>query len=134
MAALTITAVRPTENTNFELVNYGATIAAGQTLYRHTDGEHLLADADLSVAAKAVVGISITPGVDGGQGIMATSGNVIFVGATMTAGTTYFAGPTAGQIVPYADLSTGDYVVRIGTAKSATEIILSIEDTGVLVP
>lgn len=134
MAALTITAVRPTADTEFELVNYGATIAVGEVLYRHTDGEHLLADADASALTKAVRGISVTPGVDGGQGIMATGGNIIFVGATMTVGVTYFLGPTAGQVVPYGDLSTGDYVVRLGTAKTATEIILSIEDTGVQVP
>lgn len=134
MAALTITAVRPTANTDFELVNYGATIAAGDALYRHTDGEHLLADADLSVAAKAMTGVAVTPGIDGGQGIMATAGNIILVGSTMTVGVTYFLGPTAGEIVPYGDLSTGDYVVRVGTAKTATEMILSIEDTGVQVP
>lgn len=134
MAALSITAVRPTANTEYSLVNYGATIAAGQTLYRHTDTEHLLADADASALTKAVQGIALTPGIDGGQGIIATAGNVILVGATMTVGVTYFQGPTAGEIVPYGDLSTGDYVVRIGTAKTTTEMILSIEDTGVQVP
>lgn len=135
MAALTITAVRPTANTEFELVNYGATIAPGDALYRNsTDGEYLLADADLSAAAKAASAIAITPGIDGGQGIIATAGNLIFVGATMVVGTTYFLGPTAGDVVPYADLSIGDYVVRLGTARTATEIILSIEDTGVQVP
>lgn len=134
MAALTITTVRPTANTEYELVNYGATIAAGDALYRHTDNEHLLADADASALTKVVRGIAITEGVDGGQGLIATGGNIIFVGATMTAGVTYFLGPTAGDVVPYGDLSTGDYVVRLGTAKSATEIILSIEDTGVQVP
>lgn len=134
MAVLTITAVRPTENTDFELVPYGTTIAAGQTLYRHTDGEHLLADADLSASTKSVAGIALTPGVDGGQGIIATSGNIILVGATMTAGVTYFQGPVAGQIATFDELLTGDYVTRIGTAKSATEMILSIEDTGVQIP
>lgn len=134
MAALSITAVRPTANTEIELANYGATIAVGDMLYRGTDTEHLLADADLSVAAKAARAIALTPGVDGGQGVVATGGNIILVGATMTVGTTYFLGPAAGEIGPYSDLSTGDYVVRIGTAKTATELILSIEDTGVQVP
>lgn len=134
MAALTITAVRPTANSQIRIVNYGDTISPGQPLYRQADGEHSRSDADASALTKAVVGIAMTPGIDGGQGVMVDEGNIILVGATMTVGVTYFAGPSLGEIVPYADLSTGDYVVRIGTAKSATEMILSIEDTGVQVP
>ena len=134
MAALTITAVRPTTNSRIDLVNYGATIAAGNTLYRAADGEYLLADADASALTKVVRGIAVTPGIDGGQGIIIDQGNIILVGATMTVGATYFAGPTPGEIVPYGDLGSGDYITRIGTAKTATEMILSIEDTGVQVP
>lgn len=134
MAALTVTAVRPTANTEISIVNYGETISAGEVLYRAASGKHLKADADASALTKAAKGLAMTPGVDNGQGVIATSGNVILVGATMSVGTTYFLGPTAGQIVPFGDLSSNDYVTRLGTAKSATELILSIEDTGVLVP
>lgn len=40
-------------------------------------------------------------------------------------------GQTAGSVVPFADLTTGDYVTRIGTASSSTVLLLSIEATGV---
>jgi hypothetical protein len=133
MAALSgITAVRPTANTQFSKVAYGATISAGQPLYLDsTDSEYKLADANLSAAGAAVKGIAMTPGVDGGYGIIATSGSIILVGTTMAVGETYYAGATAGEINPDADVTTGWYVSRLGTAASATQLDLSIKATGI---
>lgn len=133
MAALTITAVRPTATSEVRVVPYGETIVPGDVLYLGPT-KYLKADADASALTKAARSIALTPGIDDGHGAVCESGNVILVGASMTQGVTYFLGPTAGQIVPFADLGSADYVVRIGTAKSATELILSIEDTGVLTP
>lgn len=136
MAALSgITAVRPTSNTRFELVNYGATIAAGVPVYIDSaDSKHKIADANSSKATAAVVGLSMTPGVDAGQGIVAKGGSVILVGTTMTVGVNYYAGPTAGEIIPEADLASGDYVTRLGTAATATKLDLSIVPTGIQKP
>jgi hypothetical protein len=133
MAALSgITAVRPTANTQFSKVVYGATISAGQPLYLDsTDSEYKLADANLSAAGASVKGIAMTPGVDGGYGIIATSGSIILVGTTMAIGETYYAGATAGEINPDADVTSGWYVSRIGTAASATQLDLSIKATGI---
>ena len=134
MAALSgITAVRPTANTQFSKVVYGATISAGQPLYLDsTDSEYKLADANLSADGAAVKGIAMTPGVDGGYGIIATSGSIILVGTTMAVGETYYAGATAGEINPDADVTTGWYVSRIGTAASATQLDISIKATGIV--
>jgi len=73
----------------------------------------------------------MTPGVDGGYGIIATSGSIILVGTTMAIGETYYAGATAGEINPDADVTTGWYVSRLGTAASATQLDLSIKATGI---
>ena len=134
MAALSgITAGRPTANTRFFQGVYGATIAAGQPVYLDaTDSKYKLADANLSAATAASRGITMTPGVDGGYGIIATSGGIILVGATMGVGETYYVGATAGEINPDADLTTGWYVSRLGTASSATQLDLSISSTGIV--
>ena len=134
MADLTsITAVRPTANTTFTRVQYGATIAAGQPIVK-SGTTYVLADANASAALAAAEGIAITPGVTSGYGLMATGGAIILVGTTMVVGTTYIASDTAGGIMPDADRSTGDYVTRLGTASTATQLDLSIVATGVAVP
>lgn len=132
MAALTITAVRPTPNTVFsQIVTYGATLAAGVPVYLDSaDREHKAADNNASAATRAVVGITVTPGVDAGSGLLATRGSVILVGATMSEGHKYYLGATAGEIVPFADLASTNPVVEIGTAIDATELKLGIDDTG----
>lgn len=135
MAALgSITAVRPTSTTKTALVIYGATIAAGQTVYLDSaDNKYKLADANgASAAIAAIKGVAITPGVDGGYGLIATSGSIVLVGTTAAVGTTYFVGQTAGSIVPHADLTTSDYTSRVGTAETTTQILLAIEATGIV--
>lgn len=133
MAALSgITAVRPTSNTLYDLVNYGATISAGQPLYHDaTDGKYKIADADTSEATANVKAIAITPGVDGGQGIVAFGGSIILVGTTMAVGVTYYAGATPGEIVLESDLSSGDYSSRLGTASTTTQLDIGIIATGI---
>ena len=133
MAALSgITAVRPTANTRTQQGVYGATIAAGQPVYLDsTDNKWKLADSNDTAAKASVVGIAVTPGVDNGYGIIAGIGSVILVGTTMVVGQIYFVGQTAGSIVPSGDITTGDYVSKIGIALSATELLLGIEVSGV---
>lgn len=134
MADLTsITAVRPTANTTFTRVQYGATIAVGQPIVK-SGTTYVLADANASAALAAAEGIAITPGVSGGYGLMATGGSIILVGTTMVVGETYLASDTAGGIMPNSDRSTGDYVTKLGTASTTTQLDLSIVATGVAVP
>lgn len=135
MAALSgITAVRPTSNTVVSLVQYGATISAGQSVYLDAaDSKYKLADSNASSATAAIKGVAVTPGVDTGYGYVATSGSIILVGTTMAVGSTYYVGGTAGTIVPDgADLATNDYVSRIGTAASTTQLDLAVKATGIL--
>jgi hypothetical protein len=128
-----ITAVRPTETTQLRIVKYGATIAAGQPVVVSA-GKYILADANASAALAAAEGVAMTPGVDNGFGVMAFGGPIILVGTTMVVGETYLVSPTAGAIMPNVDRATGDFVTRLGTASSATQLNLSIQATGVQVP
>jgi hypothetical protein len=116
------------------MVQYGATISAGQVVYADTadTNKMKLADNNASAATAVVYGIAMTPGVSGGYGVVATGGGIILVGTTAAVGETYYAGATAGEIIPDADLATGNYVSRLGTASSATQINLRIENTGIV--
>jgi hypothetical protein len=137
MAALSgITAVRPTINTTFaSLPIYGATIAAGQSVYKDSaDSQWKLADSNASATTAAAKGIAVTPGVSGSYGIVATGGSIILVGTTAVVGTTYNVGATAGTIVPNADLTSGDYVTTLGTASTSTQLDLAISATGIVKP
>ena len=127
-----ITAVRPGSSaTQVRLVQYGATIAAGNTIYP-SGAKLLLADANLSAAAAAAAGIAITPGVDNGWGLMAFGGPIILVGATLAVGITYVVSRSTGAIMPIGDLQAGDYSTILGTAATATQLNLKIDATGIL--
>jgi hypothetical protein len=128
-----IKAVRTTALTQVQTVQYGATIAAGQPIVK-SGTKYVLADANASAALAAAAGIAITPGVDNGYGLMAFGGSIVLVGTTMVVGETYLVSDTAGGIMPNSDRSTGDYVTRLGTASSATQLDLAIQATGIQVP
>ncbi len=133
MALTGITAVRPTDRTDVKNVKYGATIAVGEVLYRDVaDTEHKLADANASAATADAKGIAITPGIDGGKGLIATGGSIILVGTTMVVGETYYVGATPGQIIATSELATNDRVTRLGTAATTTQLDLDISATGIL--
>lgn len=137
MAALSgITAVRATSDTKVgNPVLCGASVSAGQPVYKDAaDSKHKLADANLSAAAADVKGIAVTPGVDAGYLFIAVSGSIILVGTTMVVGATYYLSPTAGSIIPEADLATGDRVVRLGTASTTTQLDLDIKNLGITKP
>lgn len=134
MAAVTFTGVRPASSlTTTEPVAAGATIAAGEVVYLDTadSNKAKLADNNASAATAVVKGIALTSGVSGSGLIVATGNSITLVGASMTIGLTYYLGATAGQIVPEADLATGNYVCRLGVASSATQLELSIANTGI---
>lgn len=129
-----ITAVRPTATTSVQIVQYGATISAGQPVYKNASNKYLLADADSSETTAAATAIAVTPGVADGYGVVASSGPVVLVGTTMSVGETYLVSPTAGGIMPNADKATDDYITRLGTASTTTQLDLSITATGIQVP
>lgn len=128
-----ITAVRPTASTVVRIVQYGGTVSAGQPV-AVSSSKYVAADANASSTLAAASGIAITPGVSDGYGVIAVGGSIILVGTTMTVGETYLVSDTAGGIMPNADRSTGDYVTRLGTASTSTQLDLAIAATGIQVP
>lgn len=110
----------------------GETITAGQLVMRNaTTGEYVLSDAD-GTGLKQVDGIALNGAADG-QPLSVQTGGDITIGATLTAGTTYYASPTAGGICPLADVASGDDPIIIGIAKSATVLMIRIADPDVTI-
>lgn len=109
----------------------GATITAGQVCYRDSDGTFKLADAD---GASAIIrtgrGVALN-GAAAGQPLRIQRQGEITIGATMTAGTTYYLSNTPGGICPVADVGTGEYYHIIGIAKSTTVMLLALAYSGV---
>lgn len=132
MADLTgITAVRPTANTQTSRVVLGGTLSPGDPVYKDgADSEHKAAVATAQATA-VVVGIVMTPGIDAGHSIIAISGSIILVGTTMAIGEPYVVSATAGKIAPETDLATTQFISRLGTAASATQLDLSFQVTGI---
>lgn len=110
----------------------GATITAGQAVYRDaTTKEFLLADADSATAGvRDVYGIALN-GASDGQPLEVLKSGDITIGATLTAGTTYYLSPVAGGICPLGDIDVGDYYTIIGIAKSTSVLAVKINASGV---
>jgi hypothetical protein len=128
MAALSITVanVKWTGGVRPRQITFGATVTAAQPVYQDSaDNEHKLADAD-ALATAAVVGLALTNGYDGKEGLIAIEGSQINVGATTTAGIPYVAGLAGGDIVPYSDLASGDFptILFWGTGTAIVTLLL----------
>lgn len=133
MADLTITAasVLPGAGALVEDGLAGATITAGQAVYRDTDGTYKLADADgASATIRTARGIALN-GASSGQPLRIQKQGNITIGATLTAGTTYYLSNTAGGICPLADVGSGEYYHIIGIATSTTNLLMALAYSGV---
>lgn len=105
----------------------GVTILAGQALYLDSATNTLkLADANASAATSQCVGVALN-GASPGQPVVYVTQDADFtIGGTVVIGTIYVVSPTAGAIMPLADLASGDYCAQIGTAFSTSKLTLEI--------
>lgn len=134
MTALSITAANVLPGSNARIVpgKAGATITAGQAvILSATTGKYVLADAD-GAGLTGCDGIALH-GASDGQPLDVQTGGDIVIGATLTAGTSYYLAPTPGGIGPLADVLSGDDPILIGMAKSTTVLMLRIVDPGVTI-
>jgi len=110
----------------------GASVTAGEVVFKNSSGELVLADAD-DTSLDEVYGIALHAAGDGQPLTVAKSGANITIGATLTAGLAYYLGSAAaGTIVPYADLGTDDRVIYLGSAISVTVLAFRPFDTTVI--
>lgn len=133
MAALSVTPANVAINSaNTRTFPYraGEAIAQGQAFYLASDGKAYVAD-NADVAEAEVAGIAMTKASADEDFISGVNSGSIKPGATMTKGVLYYLG-SAGAAVPYADLSSADYVVALFRATSTSEADIEIRNTGIL--
>lgn len=133
MADLSITAASVIAGSGSRKVGgtAGATITAGKVVYLDTtDSKYKLADADGASALRSPAGIALN-GASDGQPLSVLTEGPITIGATMTAGVTYYLSPNPGGIAPIADILAGDYPTIIGIATSSTVLNVNIQEAGV---
>jgi hypothetical protein len=136
MADLTITAASVIAGSGAKIVSgtAGASITAGQVVYKDTsDSDKLkLADNDSATAAvRSPVGIALHAAASG-QPLSYVSRGPVTIGATIAAGGVYSVSSTPGGICPVADIATGDYNTVLGVATSTTVLDVLIHSSGVV--
>lgn len=108
----------------------GATITAGQLLYKDTANSNVLKHASCAATATAVVcGMALNGGASGQPIQFAKAGAILVPGATLGVGEIYVLSDGSGTYAPRADLTTGDKVVIVGYATTASSITLLLKDT-----
>jgi hypothetical protein len=136
MSDLSVTAANVDPADNAIIINgtAGATITAGQSIYKDsTDNKIKLADADSSLATAAAVGISLN-GASDDQPIQYQSSGDIDIGATLTVGEIYLVSDTAGRIAPEADVGSGGWVTILGVATATDNLKMGLFASSAQVP
>lgn len=132
--AITAANVVKGSNATIEQGTAGATITAGQVVYKAAaTGRYGLADCDSATAeVKVPRGIALN-GASNGQPLAIIRSGDVTIGGTLTPGTAYYLSPVAGGVAPLADVAPGDTVVLLGLATSASVLALDIQVSGVTI-
>lgn len=108
-------------NAQTEVGLCGETITAGQAVYKASaDGRWYKADNNSATAEVRNATAVALNGGGAGQPIRVLTKGLVTIGATLTAGVTYYLSDTPGGICPIADVGSGEYSCIIGIATSAT--------------
>lgn len=132
MADLTITpsAVKPGANADTEDVTFGATIAAGDLVYK--DAADLnrckLADGNAGAAQADIAGVALNSGSADQPGRIQRSGDYTSGATHAGNGRVYVLSANPGKIADVADLAAGNFTKIWAVSKSST--VLSIVNRG----
>lgn len=131
MAVLTPTAanVKGSTGTTYGAGTAGATMTAGQLVYKDASNSNKVKLADNTTTAKAtVVGILVNGSSDDQKCDYISAGPCLGMGATK--GVIYTASTTAGGIEPVADHIAGDIISIVGVGRSDGGIDVQIQNSG----
>jgi hypothetical protein len=134
MADLSVTAANcvPVAGARIDYGISGGTLAAGKPIYLEASSNTWkLADNNAATEEVRWARALCLTGSSAGQPVAYMREGDVTLGATMTAGTTYFLSDTAGGICPAADLASGEYPCVVGVANSATVLRLGFNYSGV---
>ena len=127
MAALVVVTANVDNVTTLGTTNYetsydaGVVLTAGQAVY--LDGSNVWQLAT-DAAVRAIFGICLGDGAVGQRmGVMFASGTIDLGVATVN-GMIYCVGPVAGEIVPFADILSGQFYNILGYGNADDKIVL----------
>lgn len=135
MVALSITAAQVVadEAGAIQYDDANEAITPGQAIYYDaTLRKWRLADADAVATVPANrVGIAISQAAAAGQGVggQKTGSVTLGAGAAPVVGTAYYVGPTAGSIVPEADVLSGDFPCLLGFGSASNKLKMHVFST-----
>jgi len=135
MAALTITVpdlAIVSASPGLQVVQAAVALVPGELCYLDANGKADKADADDTDQA-VIAGMAFSYASADEWVVLLQSGRVSF-GAILTAGTVYYAHPTAGAIGPHGDLLSGDFISQLGSAYSTSEMDIEIRNNLGTVP
>lgn len=118
-------------NTPFRDGTAGATIVAGDVLYKDaTDSDKLKPAVNSALASAAAVGVARNGGANG-QPIRYQTGGDNNPGGTVVIGETYYVSPQGGKFAPYADVLSSDFRTTLGIGTTTSNIKLAISVGGI---
>ena len=103
----------------------GASIAAGDVLYKDDSGLLQLGDANVTTKT-TVAGIAVNSAASGQKVLYVDRDDDFTPGFTGAIGDVVCLSATAGKMAPHADLTTGDEVVILGVMKTTTKMNLCV--------
>ncbi|RMG90115.1 MAG: hypothetical protein D6706_20155 [Chloroflexi bacterium] len=138
MADLVITAANVLASSSASVASgiAGATITAGQPLYKDSADAYALKPAQADAATTdEVVGVALHGAADGQPIQYVVSDSALNLGATLVAGQVYvLSAASAGGVAPISDLTSGNYVSVLGVATTTSTLKLHVINSGVAKP
>ena len=109
----------------------GEAIGVIAAVYLNADGTVYNADSDpTDPLTSVVIGISVTKAETGSQVVYSyTTGDIIDFGGSLTVGDNYWLDGTTITNA-YADISSGDYVVKLGYCDETGDFVVNIINQG----
>jgi hypothetical protein len=104
-------------------------IADRDCLYINSSGRVDLADADAN-ASSQVCGFAKNSAATQGDDVDVASFGILDGFSSLTVGSRYYLGATAGQISTSVPVGAGQNIVQVGYSKSATELMIMIQQLG----
>ncbi len=135
MAAISVVAasVLPSSRATLEQGTAGATITAGQAVYKDANGLWQLSDSDGASALKAMGGIAATGSSNGQPIVIAVRDPGFTPGFTVLAGDTIWLSPTAGGLTKtQGDLVSPSIEIVAGVMLTTTTMNLNITTGGAI--
>lgn len=134
MVDITITPANVIAGSNASRINgvAGVAITAGQLVYKDsTTQKFLLSDTNSATAeARQPIGVALHAAAINQPLAVLTKGDIT-IGATLVAGTDYYASDTPGGICPRADVGATEQVTLVGLAKSTSVLAVAFQYSGV---